>query len=364
MFTKLAVPLSVTMWFKRLTFIFLAVAFQANAVVVLQYHHVSDTTPASTSISVDQFSLHMNYLKQNDFKVMPLPEILSQLKQGKSLAQKTVAITFDDGYSNVLTNASPILAQYQFPYTIFIAPQEITAGYSNMLNWQQLKELAQSGVTIANHSLAHHHLNRRLDNEDQQQWLTRIEQDITDAEQQITQQLAQNHKILAYPYGEYNSALQQLVTKLGFIGIGQHSGALSPKSDFSALPRFPASGRYASLKTLKVKLKSMPMPVLSLTNANPQLDQHPQSERPLQPILTVKIDPKDIYIQTLNCYILGEKVEPNWIDKSNFSIVSPVPLPAGRSRYNCTAQSRSRSGYFWFSQPWINRNSDGSWYNN
>ena len=352
------------MWFKHVIILLLAFTANANAVVVLQYHHVSDTTPASTSISIAQFSLHMHYLNQHHFNVMPLPEIIQKLQQGKTLPEKTVAITFDDGYTNVLTNAAPILSQYNFPYTIFVAPKEISAGYSNMLNWEQLNTMITHGATIANHSLEHLHLNRALADESHEQWLTRIEQDISLAQQQIESKTGQTHKLLAYPYGEYNSALQQLVTKMGFVGIGQHSGALSPSSDFSALPRFPASGRYASLNTLKVKLKSMRMPVISLNNANPQLDQHPQSETQYRPVLTVNLATKDIYMQTLSCYILGEKVEPTWLDSQHFTIASPIDVPAGRSRYNCTAQSRSKSGYFWFSQPWIRRNSDGTWYNN
>jgi len=330
----------------------------------LQYHHVSDDTPPSTSISIEQFSLHMNYLKQNEFTVLPLPQILQQLKQGKALPDNTVAITFDDGYENVLTNAAPILTQYDFSYTVFIAPKEISAGYSNLLSWQQIKEMSDNGVSFANHSLEHRHLNRELDEETVEQWLSRIELDITSAQQQIVEQTGQDHKLLAYPYGEYNSALQQLVKKLGYIGIGQHSGALSVQSDFSALPRFPASGRYSSLKTLRVKLKSMAMPIISVLNANPQLDQHPLYNTQYKPEIMVKIDNKDLYTETLSCYILGEKVVPTWVDSQHFSVVSTVAIPSGRSRYNCTAQSRSKPGYYWFSQPWIKRNNDGTWYKN
>jgi len=364
MFTTVEVPLSYLMWFKRLFFILLMCACQANAVVVLQYHHVSDDTPQSTSISVEQFALHMNYLKQNNFNVLPLTDILLSLKKKQSLPDNTVAITFDDGYENVLINAAPILTQHSFPYTVFIAPQEINQGYSNLLDWQQIKQMSDDGVTFANHSLEHRHLNRRLADETPQQWLARTELDITSAEQIIMEHTGQNHQILAYPYGEYNAALQQLVNTLGYIGIGQHSGPLSPNSDFSALPRFPASGRYASLKTLKVKLKTMAMPIISVLNANPQLDQHPLNGPQYKPEIMINIDPKDLYVQTLSCYILGEKVAPTWVDQKNFSIVSPVAIPSGRSRYNCTAQSRSKSGYYWFSQPWIKRKSDGTWYDN
>lgn len=337
-------------------------ALNAHAVVVLQYHHVSDTTPASTSISVEMFRVHMNYLTNNQYKVLPLSEVIEQLKQGKTFEPKTLAITFDDGYLNVLTNADPILKQHGFVYSIFISPTEISKKRGNMLNWLQITNLAANGVEIANHSSEHLHLNRRLPDETLEQWQLRITKDIEQAQSQIVSHTLQDHKLLAYPYGEYNTELQALITKLGYVGIGQHSGALSPTSDFSALPRFPASGRYSDIDTLAIKLKSLDMPVVELVNANPQLDQHQESQTPARPLLTVKLAAEDVDTRQLYCYILGEKVEPKWLDKQRFSIISPRDLPPGRSRYNCTAPSKSQTGYYWFSQPWINRNADGSWY--
>ncbi|MDP2559565.1 polysaccharide deacetylase family protein [Psychrobium sp. 1_MG-2023] len=352
------------MWLKSLAFIIGLFAMSTHAAVVLQYHHVSDTTPESTSLTVQQFQQHMDYLKENNFKVLPLSKIINDLRSGKKLAEKTVAITFDDGYANVLINADPILKQLQFPYTVFVAPKEISANHLNMLTWAQLKAMTDSGVEIANHSWEHLHLNRQLTDETVEQWQARIKQDIESAEAEIIKHTGHNFKYLAYPYGEYNSELQQLITSMGFVGIGQHSGALAATSDFSALPRFPASGRYANLKTLKVKLKSLAMPVTKLVNANPQLDQHSDSELAKRPQLTVTVKTKDLYKPTLNCYILGGAVAPQWINENTFTITSETDLPAGRSRYNCTAQSRTQSGYYWFSQPWINRNADGSWYEN
>ncbi|NRA53757.1 MAG: polysaccharide deacetylase family protein [Gammaproteobacteria bacterium] len=334
----------------------------APAAVVLQYHHVSDSTPVSTSIKVEQFRAHMNYLANNNYQVLALSEIIKQLQQGKDPGPKVVAITFDDGYDDVLINAEPILKQHGFSYTLFIAPDEINHDYPNMLSWAQIEQLAAGGVAIANHSSKHLHLNRRLVDESLSQWQLRITQDIEQAEQLISLKTQQNLKLLAYPYGEYNSDLQALVAKLGYVGIGQHSGALATYSDFSALPRFPASGRYANLETLAIKLKSLAMPVTSLVNANPQLSQHRKIKHKNRPVLTVTINRKDVDTRQLYCYILGERVDPIWLNKRRFTIGAPQDLPAGRSRYNCTAPSKSQLGYYWFSQPWINHKPDGSWY--
>jgi len=332
----------------------------SKAVVILQYHHVSDSTPSSTSISVEQFTLHMNYLKEQEFKVLPLDTIIEGLKQGEEFDQKTVAITFDDGYLDILSNADPVLQELEFPYSIFITPENTRDESSTNLSWPQLNAMSENNVLILNHSFEHLHLNRQNENETVKEWKHRIKNDIIQAQILIDENIATQPKYLAYPYGEYNTQLLELVKSMGYVAFGQHSGALSPKSDFTSLPRFTVSGRYANLETLKVKLQTMVMPITKLVNNNPQLDQH-TSGNIKRPKLTATLDLSDIYKPTLACYILGEKVEPTWINNTTFSIESSVDLPAGRSRYNCTAQSRTSFGYYWFSQPWISRKEDGEW---
>ena len=48
--------------------------------VILQYHHVSDTTPSSTSISPQQFEIHMQYLADNNFNVVALSDLMNSIK--------------------------------------------------------------------------------------------------------------------------------------------------------------------------------------------------------------------------------------------------------------------------------------------
>ena len=43
-----------------------ALAFANSSAVILQYHHVSDETPASTSISPEKFKAHLNWIKEHN----------------------------------------------------------------------------------------------------------------------------------------------------------------------------------------------------------------------------------------------------------------------------------------------------------
>ncbi len=329
----------------------------ANAAVILQYHHIATDTPSVTSITPTQFREQMSYLADNDFKVIPLSELVDKLRTKQPMPAKTIAITFDDGYKNIAENAHPILKEFGFPYTLFVAIEPIKKGYGEMMSWQQLVELSKEGAEIANHSWGHEHLIRRLDGESEQDWLGRIEANILKAEAAIFEATGQQHKMLAYPYGEYNQAIQSMLAKHGFAAVGQQSGAAGEYTDLTAIPRFPVAGAYANLAKLKVKMHSLPMPVLKANRTDPQLTVEES-----QPELQLTLALNDIRPKQVMCFVQGQGAyKPVWIDENTFSVKASKPLPAGRSRYNCTAPSKTKSGYYWFSQAWVRPKDDGTW---
>ncbi len=328
----------------------------AQAVVILQYHHVSENTPTSTSVSPAQFAQQMAYLAEQQFDVVPLETALTAIRAGEDLPPKTLVITFDDGYRNIAENAHPILRRHGFPYTVFVNLAPIEQGRSNMMDWATLGAIAAEGATIANHGYAHEHMIRLDPGESQAQWAGRMRDSIERTEAAIAAEVGHNLKVLAYPYGEYNQALRALLDEMGYVGIGQHSGAAGPYSSLTALPRYPVAGPYADMDSLRVKMHSLNMPVAAIDGEESELVDR------RRPSLTVRLEGDDVRTRELMCFIQGQGAKtPTWLDDHTFTIQADLPLPAGRSRYNCTAPSRSQSGYYWFSQPWIQANPDGSW---
>ena len=323
--------------------------FNAFSTVILQYHHVSSTTAPITSISTEMFKQHMQHLKDQQFTVIALPLLIEKIRQKQPLEDKTAVITFDDGYSNVYDNARPILKQFDWPYTVFINPQFVDGGYKKHMNWTQLRQIASEKATIANHTMNHDYLVRTPDGLSQTQWLLKIKQDITLAEQRISKEIGQQHKMVAYPYGEFNLTIQKMLRDNGFVGIGQHSGAAGAHTDLTRVPRFPASGFYANLKTLKTKIASLPMPITALTNADPVFGQNP-------PTLSITAKTADFSPRNLQCFFSGSnRATVKWTADDTFTVTATDQLPQGRSRYNCTAPSKSKAGrFYWFSQPWVN----------
>lgn len=327
------------------------ISLSANeSATILLYHHVSNDTPPSTTISPEKFAEHMAYLQQNH-TVITLDKLVESIKSREPLPDNAVAITFDDGFRNIKENAHPILRKYGFPYTIFINPSEVGVGPSH-LDWSELKQLSEEGVLIANHYWDHRHL---LQNARQPDWLAQTKQHILDTEAAITKHIGSSPGFLAYPFGEFNAAVKALLKELDIVGFAQHSGAAGFVSDLQEIPRFPAAGIYSNLATLKTKLKSLAMPVLSSSIADPVFYSPPALEYQLE------INTSDFNKALFTCYFNGEKISTNWQD-NRVSVSTEKALKPGRSRVNCTAPSKQHHGsYYWHSQPWFIATSEGKW---
>lgn len=322
----------------------------AQAAVMLIYHHVASDTPRVSSVSADELRGHLQYFKDNNFQVIGLDVLIKQLREGTPVADNAVVITFDDSYENNFTTAHPILQQFGYPYTIFISPGSIDKGDGPLLNWQQVKQMSDDGVLVANHAMWHEHMAKPAVGETEQQWLARMQQSILAAEAKIEQVTGQRHQWLAYPYGEYSAPLEQLVSELGFIGIGQHSGAVGNNSALTRLPRFPAAGRYADLTDLAQKLRTLAFNITDYHGVDPLLN----GANP--PQLTLSLQITDFNRTQLQCFAGAEVLKPEWLNDNTFTVTASKPLTTGRSRYNCTAPSQTKKGYFyWYSQPWLNQ---------
>ena len=324
-----------------------------NAAILL-YHHVSSSTPASTSISPEAFKSHMEYLDAHH-TVVSLQDVVSAIQHNTTLPENAVAITFDDGYANILDNAHPILADLGFPYTVFINPDEIGVG-PKQLTWEQVIAMHNDGVVFANHTLDHLHMLNGEQAMGERAWLEKVWQNVESAEKKIEDKLDISLKYLAYPFGEYNTALANKLKAEGYIGFGQHSGAVGLSSDMQALPRFPAAGPYANLATLKTKLNSLAMPVTQSSHKDPRM-----TARNLSSPISLTIDSDDVRLTQVNCFFGGDPIETS-LEENVLTFTLDETLPVGRSRVNCTAPSNAQSGrYYWYSTPFFVADENGNY---
>ncbi|HEX6928977.1 MAG TPA: polysaccharide deacetylase family protein [Gammaproteobacteria bacterium] len=339
---------------KRLLVAFLLIfALPAESAVVFMYHRFGESHHPSTNVTLEQFEAHLDFLEREGFEVWPLPKLVTHLKQREPISDKVAVITVDDAYRSVYEHAFPMLKARNMPFTVFVATAPVDRNLPDYMRWDQLRELHAAGVTLANHGVSHGYLIRREPGESEPEWERRVRDDIVQGQLRLQEELGKNvnesPRLFAYPFGEYDVALMTLLEQMGYAAFGQHSGALGPHDDLRALPRFPINERYAAIPGFSVKALSLPFPV---RNASPR---DPVVAGDAAPELILELDESSANLAQLTCYFGGERMDVTWLNRETrrLSVATKRNLPAGRSRYNCTAPHESTNRWYWYSHLWI-----------
>lgn len=106
---------------------------------ILLYHHVADVEadPFSLCVSPNHFAEHLQILLKLG-RPVPLDQLVDKLRRGEP-SEGAVAITFDDGYSDVATAAAPLLERYGATATLFVVADAV--GREQEFWWDQLEQL-------------------------------------------------------------------------------------------------------------------------------------------------------------------------------------------------------------------------------
>lgn len=327
-----------------------------NAAVVFMYHRFGEAEHPSTNVTLAQFEAHLDFLEREGFDVWPLPKLVSHLKNHDPVPDKVVAITIDDAYLSVYRHAFPMLRKRGMPFTVFVATGAVDQELADYMSWEQLRELHAAGVTLANHGASHAYLVRQEAGESEADWQRRVREDIVRGQLRLQEELGkdvnESPRLFAYPYGEYNVEMMAMLEQMGYAAFGQHSGALGPYDKLQALPRFPINERYAELDGFALKARALPFPVLDASPVDPVVASLEA------PVLSLHFDESAANLDQLSCYFGGERMSIQWLDRDDrrVAVSADSGLPAGRSRYNCTAPHETANRWYWYSHLWISAN--------
>lgn len=310
--------------------------------VVLQYHHVSDSTPPATSTSVSLFEGQLDMISDLELEVVDLHKGTEATLAGTDGQGNRIAITFDDAYDSVYHTAAPLLAEKAYPYTIFVNTEAV--GRNGYMTWDQIRELAERpGVTIANHSADHGHLARKP-NESESDWQARVTNSLDSAQESLEEELDSPAPMFAYPYGEFDQALERKIAERGWYGFGQQSGAIGQQTEKTRLPRFPMANAYGQLGNLENKLRSKAFPIDTGELPDGVISGTPPT------LVFPLVDPIDA--NRLTCFASGQgRIDFDVID-GNVEVKAPEAFNSRRFRYNCTHPVGDGS-YYWLSQQWL-----------
>lgn len=93
--------------------------------LVLMYHRIAepDLDPWGLRVSPEHFAEHLEVINKY-FQPLSMKDLLSQLQCGK-VPNRSIVVTFDDGYADNLQHAKPLLERYDVPATIFLVTEAI-----------------------------------------------------------------------------------------------------------------------------------------------------------------------------------------------------------------------------------------------
>ena len=95
--------------------------------LVLCYHRIGmNGIPLFSELSPALFEAQMRYVRRR-YRILSLDNLCGEMEK-PSQRGDAVAVTFDDGYRDLYSNALPVLRKYQIPATIFLPSVSIETG--------------------------------------------------------------------------------------------------------------------------------------------------------------------------------------------------------------------------------------------
>ncbi len=192
---------------KLITKLYKLISPNPNGLRVFMYHSVIDSTKNSDNLYVLDSSL---FKDQMVFLSKSYKNNVVRFKDLKIFKDDlSFAITFDDGYSNNLNVAAPILHELNLPFTIFITTDFIKSNKKEFLTINELKEIsALDNVDIGSHTVSHPYLTRLNDNE--------VMHELLDSKHFLEDLLGKPVRLFAYPHGDYDKRIRDLVEEAGY----------------------------------------------------------------------------------------------------------------------------------------------------
>ena len=229
------------------------------------YHMISDhkTNAKFNGLRVSplSFEKQMKYLIENNWTTFTMSELV---EKKAALPNKSIAITFDDGYEDNFTNAFPILKKYNIKATIYLVVDRHNKEWSSKrkeknsngelknepkLLDKQIIELINSGlIEIGSHTITHDNLPTLT--------LDEKRNEIYNSKVMIEDKFKIKCNSFCYPFGLYDKQDVEIVKSSFYTNATTTNKGIDDliKSNIFELKRITISGK-DNILAFKIKLK-------------------------------------------------------------------------------------------------------------
>lgn len=178
---------------------------------IFVYHDIVDKMTGEDYMQTtkENFEKQILGLRKIGYQFIRYDDLIAYSKGEKKINEKSILITFDDGWRGNYEILFPIIKKYNIPIAINIVDNNI--GTEGALTWEQIKEMSDSGlVDIFTHSRYHKDANTVPTDQ--------YVQDILYAHNHIEKKLGKKvTKVFTYPYGIKGEEKIEALKKEGFV---------------------------------------------------------------------------------------------------------------------------------------------------
>ncbi|MEJ8544118.1 polysaccharide deacetylase family protein [Brevibacillus borstelensis] len=255
-----------------------------NRVVVLTYHHVTDTSAQRYVIGTDQFKQHMSFLFENDFHPISLTEFVRFVETGVLPTENAVLLTFDDGYESYYTHAFPVMKEYRFPSVNFSilgrlrdTEERKRKNMTTPLSRPQVKKMLQTGlVDIASHTYSLHDEKARNEwgelgpetapvyveelkrLEEEQEYRNRLYVDFTMSRVGLSELVGKQVQAISLPFGYSNDIVLDIAKQAGYLFVfNSNPGVVTEKVNPFSIPRYDVGIREVDVPKLEALFQTV-----------------------------------------------------------------------------------------------------------
>lgn len=222
----------------------------AGRVPVLMYHRVEPVVAGADrayAVSRDRFAAHLHWLAVNGWQPCTLRAFDAWFSGREHLPERSVLITFDDGFAGLHEHVMPLLAERGWPATVFlvsgliglddrwIAREHGVAARHALLDRGQIAEMAALGFEFHSHSADHLDLTTLDD--------AALRQQVAGSRAALQEMLGTAVDFFAYPFGRHDERVRSAVQAAGYgLAFSVDPGFNRPGQNRHAVRRLDITG--------------------------------------------------------------------------------------------------------------------------
>lgn len=207
---------------------------------ILTFHAIEDG-PSPLAFPPRRFRALLEEIERRSYRTLPLRDLVAGLGSSASLPDRTLALTFDDGFRSVFDSAFPALRERRMTATVFVhgggrgegAEGRRSAGAGReLMTWEEIREMSAAGIEIGAHTCTHPDLTRLSPDE--------LDRELRGNQADIERVTGEAVRSFAYPFGRWNARVRGAAIRQFAGACSDRLALVTENSDRYALPRIDA----------------------------------------------------------------------------------------------------------------------------